>query len=339
MFLRSLSSIFLLLFCSKIILSVHDKYQYFSGNGQNQAIYSYNLTTTRGLTSTLFCNILVPDLNLNASCYSKNDKLERVLWFKNDSPSPIFAYYIKRKNLKLKLPKMTFWSDHRIVQNRASFDVNSSPACLKIENVDIMDTGNYSCRVDYRCSPTTKSFIQLKVIVPPKKTVLTDITLTLFNNTEHYKSTKVIGPYKKGDDIKLLCSVNGGFPSPKITWIKNQEVISTSFTKLNYEKVQSILSIPNIKIEDEGAIFTCLASNGASEVYSSAKLKLLVNYRDPIAVFNTLNNIVHINKTMTEDKKYTTNITMNSSCSILSIPYLILVKSILLFCLQYKLIC
>ncbi len=60
--------------------------------------------------------------------------------------------------------KPDMWSEPTVFGNRAYFRVTSKPAVLSIAGVQKHDAGMYTCRVDYRQSPTVYHRIALEVI-------------------------------------------------------------------------------------------------------------------------------------------------------------------------------
>ena len=272
----------------------------------------------------------------------KHERVRRVIWFKDNELIPMYVYYRKiGDSQKNSPPKFMHWSDPNVVQNRASFYADSSIdlACLQLKNVKITDEGIYTCRVDFSIDDfsigyITESDIKLTVTVPPEKPVITDITPEKETLNDSLSTT--LGPYRIGSDIDICCSVVGGYPSPKVTWWKDNKLKKNVFVNLNSEKVETCLSIKNVVQGDNGSLLTCKADNGGSESYSTVKLKLLLKSSDiEKQVKNTAMNIskdLGLQQSDIEhsDENFTYNyfmpITMKSSCPILqrNVPFCIL---------------
>merc|ERR1711971_708792 len=197
------------------------------------------------------------------------DRLSRVLWFKDSSLVPFYAYYIK---IQEESGPWQRWSDPKVVEDRAFFHENASPARLELKKVVAGDEGLYKCRVDFKKAPTRISHIRLNVIVPPEKPVITDMTPT--NQSRQDRSLRMLGPYKAGEDVKVLCVTLGGNPSPNITWWRDHKIVKHQFKRVNSGKVESSLLIPNVSSADRGSLLTCQADNGGNKVFTSVKLDL-----------------------------------------------------------------
>ena len=56
------------------------------------------------------------------------------------------------------------WSEPSAFGDRAHFRVSSRPAVLSVTGVQRFDAGTYTCRVDFRQSPTVYHHVKLDVI-------------------------------------------------------------------------------------------------------------------------------------------------------------------------------
>ena len=61
-------------------------------------------------------------------------------------------------------PSADLWSEPTAFGDRAHFRVSTWPAVLKVTGVQRFDAGTYTCRVDFRQSPTVYHHVTLDVI-------------------------------------------------------------------------------------------------------------------------------------------------------------------------------
>ena len=61
------------------------------------------------------------------------------------------------------------WSEPSAFGDRAHFRVSTRPAVLSVTGVQRFDAGTYTCRVDFRQSPTVYHHVKLDVIGKQKK--------------------------------------------------------------------------------------------------------------------------------------------------------------------------
>ena len=95
------------------------------------------------------------------------------------------------------------------------------------------------------------------VTVPPEKPQITDI------NGEPLGA--LIGPYTEGDRLALICQVEGGKPTPSVTWWRESVLLDDSYEVITEPKenvlVRNQLIIGSLQRHDLMAVFTCQASN------------------------------------------------------------------------------
>ena len=88
------------------------------------------------------------------------------------------------------------------LEGRAYFNLHNRPAFLQIDPIRLSDAGDYRCRVDFQKARTVNTVISLKVIVPPEEPVITDL--------DGNELKGLVGPFNEGDELRLLCTTNGG---------------------------------------------------------------------------------------------------------------------------------
>ena len=60
----------------------------------------------------------------------------------------------------------------------------------------------FRCRVDFRDAPSSNSFVNLNVIVQPKR-------VTIFDEKWDERNT-FVGPYLEGENMNVICQAVGG---------------------------------------------------------------------------------------------------------------------------------
>ena len=56
------------------------------------------------------------------------------------------------------------WSDEKWLGSRANFHLEAYPANLRVDNVQVLDSGQYRCRVDFTEAPTQNTIVNLTII-------------------------------------------------------------------------------------------------------------------------------------------------------------------------------
>ncbi|XP_022257956.1 nephrin-like, partial [Limulus polyphemus] len=210
------------------------------------------------------------ELPCNVSRPGSDDAVSLVLWYRADVNAPIYS--VDARNGKLMAAKH-FSSE--ILGNRALFDLRTQPAIMRIEPVEEKDAGEYRCRVDYRWARTMNSAVTLSVKVPPKE-------ISIFSvNGDSLK--KIVGPLDEGSELKLLCEVKGGKPTPSVTWWKNGKLINDDYTEPSPGVVHNVLSISSLDRDDLLSMLSCVANN--SNITSPLNTTIVVDlYLKPVDV-------------------------------------------------------
>ncbi|KAJ2950566.1 hypothetical protein O0L34_g8812 [Tuta absoluta] len=186
------------------------------------------------------------DLPCDSRPPMRNDSLLLVVWYRDDNP--VYSYDTRV------LGPAGHWAEDAF-GDRALWNDYPSPG-LHLRNVLGRDRAIYRCRVDYQYSPTRNFRIALDVIELPGKPVIFD---------EYGKEISgIAGPYNEGGDLKLICSVNGGNPTPRLQWLKGDTVL----TSLGANELQPsgairslTLSIRNASRVHLSNVYTCTADN------------------------------------------------------------------------------
>ena len=84
-------------------------------------------------------------------------------------------------------------------------------------------------------------------------------------DTNNEATAALIGPYVEGERLTLLCEVEGGKPTPAVTWWRESVLLDDRYEAMNNPKgsvvVRNQIDIPALSRQDLMAVFTCQASN------------------------------------------------------------------------------
>ncbi|XP_038213680.1 nephrin-like isoform X2 [Zerene cesonia] len=184
------------------------------------------------------------DLPCDSRPPQRNDSLLLVVWYRDDNP--VYSY-------DTRVPGPTgHWSDDTFGE-RARW-VGLPTSSLHVRDIQSRDRAIYRCRVDFQVSPTRNYRIALDVIELPSKPVIFD---------EFGKEiTGVAGPYNEGGDFKLICSVTGGNPIPRVQWLQGETVLATlGAGEVQHGSRSLTLVVINATRAHLSAVYTCTADN------------------------------------------------------------------------------
>lgn len=207
------------------------------------------------------CNITAP---------SSDDAVSLILWYKEDSTTPIYSLDARKGSLD-----QARHASSDSLATRSYFSTLGKSAHLLIENIVEEDAGEYRCRADFRKARTRNFAVFLKVITPPERPIIRDF------NDEPVSS--LIGPFNEGDRLTLSCETRGGKPRPSLTWLRESTLLDDTFEVTANGLVKNTLEVPALQRHDLMAVLTCQASNNniSSPVTSSVTVDL--NFR-PLVV-------------------------------------------------------
>eukprot|EP00095_Tigriopus_kingsejongensis_P004299 snap_masked-scaffold346_size200932-processed-gene-0.5 protein:Tk04299 transcript:snap_masked-scaffold346_size200932-processed-gene-0.5-mRNA-1 annotation:"RT01315p" len=114
-----------------------------------------DIVTVEGGRAELPCDISAP---------SPGDSVYLVLWYRQESRTPIYSFDSRKPQDEVGSDRPDIWSEPTAFGDRAHFRVTTQPAMLSVTGVQRFDKGTYICRVDYRQSPTVYHHINLDVI-------------------------------------------------------------------------------------------------------------------------------------------------------------------------------
>ncbi|XP_076325207.1 nephrin-like isoform X2 [Tachypleus tridentatus] len=199
-----------------------------------------------------------------------DDDVALVLWYKDESSTPIYSLDARRGVLG--------HGRHSSSDNYATrtyFSTVSKPATLQLTSVTEQDEGRYTCRVDFRIARTRYSEIMLTIIVPPHKPRITDEIGDVL--------ATVAGPYNEGDPLVLLCESEGAYlsgkPIPSLTWWKDSELIDDSYEVTPQQITFNQLHVHALHRNDLMSVFTCEASNNNMSLPMTDYVKIDMNLK------------------------------------------------------------
>ncbi|XP_074597614.1 cell adhesion molecule Dscam2-like isoform X2 [Brevipalpus obovatus] len=131
-----------------------------------------------------------------------------MLWYKDKQRVPLYS--VDARGVSLDEAKKSGF-DPRIILNET---LTATTPYLMIRDVKDSDEGEYRCRVDYRDDKTQHSIISLQVVDLPK----VGITLGAKLNAN---------TIKEGIDVILECNLISKLPVNEITWLLNQQTVSS----------------------------------------------------------------------------------------------------------------
>ncbi|XP_047994398.1 kin of IRRE-like protein 3 [Leguminivora glycinivorella] len=216
----------------------------------------------------------------------EDDAVLLVLWYKEDLGTPIYSVDARERDFGV----AERWSDESVFASRAYFLPERRPAELGVDRVKATDQGIYRCRVDFKQAQTRNSRVNLTVIVPPSKMVITD--------DQGAVKQAIVGPYVEGDSFTLKCDVSGGRPRPWVKWFRDEVETDTPATPLVNNGVRGVLRVGPLTRADVRATLTCRASNHQRAHPIETTLTLDMNF-PPLTV-----HILGSNQPLSASRRY-----------------------------------
>ncbi|GFR12185.1 nephrin, partial [Trichonephila clavata] len=204
------------------------------------------------------------EIPCNLSTPLEDEEASLILWYRMDLPDPIYTLDVR--NVPLNASRHFPATE---MEGRAYFNVSIHPPVLVINPVLNTDEADYKCRVDLKRSRTLILHIRLDVIVPPGEPIIMD------EHGQHLHD--VIGPYDEGSTLQFICEVDGGDPSPDVTWWRGTTLLDDSYNVTKQVFVRNDIIIHNIQRSDWMTEYKCRASNTNAINPKEASLKLDMN--------------------------------------------------------------
>ena len=153
-----------------------------------------------------------------------------------------------------------------------------SPAQLRIEQLERGDAGRYTCRVDFRISPTVYSGAALEVVAGSSKPVV--IT------AEGVEVMGAVGPYRLGETLILVCMAEGE-PAPRVSWLWDGQLWDGEEDPMEgaVGQTRNTLVLSPLERRHAGARLTCQAKNNDVTIAPHTDITLELQVRLQLVVF------------------------------------------------------
>ncbi|XP_066989667.1 uncharacterized protein [Macrobrachium rosenbergii] len=141
-----------------------------------------------------------------------------VLWYRSSDIIPIYSYDARAGEFTSGIR----WASEKALGGRAFFQTGSDPPMLVLEPAHENDQGVYTCRVDFRVSPSTTVVVNLTVVIPAGQPTI------------HWKGHTMVdevGPLREDDTAKLTCRSAGGRPPPDLSWWSGERQLPVTSSK------------------------------------------------------------------------------------------------------------
>ncbi|XP_072153074.1 nephrin isoform X1 [Bemisia tabaci] len=195
-----------------------------------------------------------------------DDQVMLVLWIREDLGTPIFSMDARGSEFS----KAVRWSDETVFSRRAHFLAERVPAALQVDHIRESDAGVYRCRVDFKFAQTRNSKVNLTVIVPPQKLIITDDV--------GLERTTVVGPYNEHSSLRLKCKAIGGKPKPSVWWHREGTKMGSPDVINSKGEVMSEVTLPRLGRSDLHSVLTCVAANNNQSRQLSASVQIDMNF-------------------------------------------------------------
>ncbi|XP_014608132.1 PREDICTED: hemicentin-2-like [Polistes canadensis] len=225
-------------------------------------------------------------LPCDISTTHEGDSVHLVLWYREDLGAPVYSVDARNRNFG----RVEKWSDDTEFSGRAYFMPDQKPAMLGVDHIREEDAGIYRCRVDFQIGQTRNYKVNLTVIVPPLKIVISD--------ERGIARDQMTGPYLQGDTLILYCDVYGGKPPPTLTWYRNNNFMNNKTMNVRNGVTRSEIVIKNLERDDVLSQLTCNATNNNGSFTLSSTILLDMNF-SPLEV-----KIKDANQPLSAGKRY-----------------------------------
>ncbi|MBN3312119.1 HMCN1 protein, partial [Atractosteus spatula] len=156
-------------------------------------------------------------------------------------------------------PTLVWYKDGRPLFKKPGLSVSEDGSTLKIDRVQVQDTGRYTCEATNIAGKTEKNY-NLNVLVPPS-----------IRGSDEASPLTVI----EGSLITLVCE-SSGIPPPNLTWTKNGEALNVDpRSRVRVLSGGRLLQISSVNKSDT-ASYSCLASSVAGKAMKEYTVQVYV---------------------------------------------------------------
>ncbi|KAK8726939.1 hypothetical protein OTU49_010145, partial [Cherax quadricarinatus] len=93
----------------------------------------------------------------------------------------------------------------------------------------------------------------------------------------------MVGPYNEGESVSLTCQVNGGKPSPRVTWWMKGEMIDETYESPRAHTVINTLTLERLTRAHLHTSLECSASNSNNTAPVRTSITVEMNFK-PLSV-------------------------------------------------------
>lgn len=156
------------------------------------------------------------------------------------------------------------------VRDNKVIPLRATGSHLKLENVQLSDSGSYSCHAKNGNDPDLTTSFTISVKAPAKIVPKLGVVLV-----------------RKGEDTKMECIAEGDSPL-KITWSRDSvKIVESDYRQIldspTNNGLKSVLTLESITSKDAG-LYTCTAENGFSRDEGTRKIQVMEVPAMPIDV-------------------------------------------------------
>ncbi|XP_050733958.1 nephrin-like isoform X2 [Eriocheir sinensis] len=195
---------------------------------------------------------------------TQTDKIVFVIWSKSGETNPVVS-------VDMRYDPPQEYAYESVFGSRAKFHFKEGMSYLMVEDVRVEDAGRYTCSMEIQQKRTQNAHSTLNVIVPPGDPVIFDEDGVEVDHT--------LGPYNEDATVNVTCQVEGGQPSPRVTWYSKEQLLDEETERRDDQVVRNIVRLGPLTRQDLGAKYLCLALNSMLVGPRSKEVTLEMNLK------------------------------------------------------------